>query len=72
MQARSSVFISRKGSAAEEMILQIISGRADNIRTTVALYAESYGINCHFVQCLDIFSFSRPHSAPAVFFLYKH
>jgi hypothetical protein len=29
-------FVRRKGSAAEGMILQIIPGRADKIRTTVA------------------------------------
>jgi hypothetical protein len=48
-------FVRRKGAAAEEMILQIISGRAENIRTTVASFAESYGINCQFVQSLNIF-----------------
>ena len=48
-------FVRRKGAAAEGMILQIISGRADKIRTTVASFAESYGINCQFVQSLDIF-----------------
>ena len=48
-------FVRRKGSAAEEMTLQIISGRTDKIRTTVASFAESYGINCRLVLCLDIF-----------------
>ena len=55
MQARTTILSVRKGAAAEGMILQIIPGRADKIRTTVASFAESYGINCLLVLCTDIF-----------------